>query len=118
MPEVRVAARHVDFNALEFAIQLRDADGEWQDRILPRRRFIAASVEAGRWLHSTPTSVADGAREVRAVARRLESGWVEFALQVRAGDGDWSDRLLPRARFMPPDSTVGRWLVSSEVDIQ
>jgi len=56
-----------------------------------------------------------GEVEVRIVARRAESGRVEFGLQQRERGGDWGGRLLPRQRFFPPDARVGRWLVSTPV---
>ena len=58
----------------------------------------------------------DGTEEVRINARRLDDGRIEFALQQRS-DGSWSERILPRARKLPVDSEVGRWLNSSPVAI-
>ena len=55
--------------------------------------------------------------EVRIAARRVESGGVEFALQVGGSGGSWGDRRLPRVRFLPADATVDRWLASSPLQI-
>ena len=55
--------------------------------------------------------------EVRIVARKLDTGRVEFGLQQRQTDDSWSDRSLPRVRFFPPTAAVGRWLVSSPLKL-
>ncbi len=57
-----------------------------------------------------------GEVEVRITAQRLQDGRTEFALQQREGDG-WSDRIAPRARFLPAEPPVDRWLVSTPVTI-
>ena len=73
---------------------------------------------------STPLTVrapgaADDAAgtEVRIPAQRLADGRTEFALQQREADDEWSERLLPRARFFPATATVGRWLVSTPLTV-
>ena len=55
--------------------------------------------------------------EVRLAARPLASGSVEFGLQERNGGGNWRERLLPRLRFLQTDSEVGRWRVSSAIEV-
>ena len=55
--------------------------------------------------------------EVRIVARKLESGRVEFGLQQRQTDNSWGDRRLPRVRFFPTSAGVGRWLASSPLTL-
>ena len=55
--------------------------------------------------------------EVRIVARKLESGRIEFGLQQRDSDDAWGDRRLPRVRFFPTTAGVGRWLASSPLDL-
>ena len=52
--EVRIAAKRLDDGRTEFALQLRGADGEWGERILPRSRFFPADPAVGRWLASSP----------------------------------------------------------------
>ena len=119
--ELRIAARRLDDGRLEFALQQRRADGNWGRRTLPTVRFFPAAAPPGRWLVSTPLTVdasgADGGEpvsvEVRIVAQRLADGRTEFGLQQRRAGSGWSERLLPRARFVPATSTVGRWLVST-----
>ena len=116
--EVRIVARRVEGGRVEFAIQQRVALGEWGERILPSRRFFPATARAGRWLHSSPLSIeSTPATELRIVARRLESGSIEFGLQRRGTRGEWGERQLPRRRFFPSDATVGRWLASSSLTV-
>ena len=52
--EVRIAAQRLETGRIEFALQQREPDGEWGDRILPTRRFFPASGREGRWLTSSP----------------------------------------------------------------
>ena len=47
------------------------------------------------------------------MARKLDSGRIEFGLQQRRADNSWGDRRLPRVRFFPPTTAAGRWLASS-----
>ena len=119
--EVRVAAQRLANGSTEFALQQRSADGAWAERQLPRSRFFPATTAVGRWLASSPLTVSapDGAAEaeVRVAARLLVDGRMEFAAQQRGADGEWGERLLPRARFFPANATVGRWLVSTALTV-
>ena len=54
---------------------------------------------------------------VRIVARKLDDGRVEFALQQRQPDSTWGDRQLPRVRFFPTSAGENRWLASSPLDL-
>ena len=61
---------------------------------------------------------ADAADAVaRIVARRHGDGRVEFALQQQTADGSWAQRLLPARRFFPTTTVVGRWLVSTPLEL-
>ena len=60
---------------------------------------------------------AGGTVSVRIVARKLAGGRVEFGLQQRGPDDAWGDRELPRVRFFPPTARLGRWLVSSPLEL-
>ena len=118
--EVRVAAQRLANGNTEFALQERQADGEWAERRLPQSRFFPADTRVGRWLGSSPLTVrAPGASEgapgieVRVAAQRLADDRMEFALQERQADGEWAERRLPRSRYFPADARVGRWLSSS-----
>ena len=51
--EVRVAVqRHAD-GRIEVAVQERQADGSWGERLLPEKRFLPADAPTGRWLTSS-----------------------------------------------------------------
>ena len=126
--EVRVAAQRLADGRTEFALQEREADGAWGDRVLPRSRFFPANADVGRWLSSSPltveaqsesmlTATPDAGVEVRVVAQLLADGRIEFALQERAADGSWAERRLPQARFFPANADVGRWLSSSALTV-
>ena len=122
--EVRITAQRLADGRTEFALQQREADDRWSERLLPRARFFPATATVGRWLSSTPLTVrspgagddAEGA-EVRITAQRLADGRTEFALQEREAEGEWGERLLPRARFFPATATVGRWLSSTPLTV-
>ena len=123
--EVRIVARKLDNGKIEFALQQRRADASWGDRQLPSKRLFPATATVGSWLQSTPltmrvpaaggTSAADVA--VRIVARKLDNGKVEFALQQRRADASWGDRQLPSKRLFPATATVGRWLQSTPISV-
>lgn len=52
--EVRISAQRTDDGRVEFALQQRDSDGDWGDRILPARRYFPAEGFVNRWANSTP----------------------------------------------------------------
>ena len=123
--EVRITAQRLADGRTEFALQQREADRGWSERLLPRGRFFPAAATVGRWLSSTPLTVRgpgggddDEGTEVRITAQRLADGRTEFALQQREADGGWSERLLPRGRFSPATATVGRWLSSTPLTVR
>ena len=111
--DVRVAARSVAGDRVEFAVQQRDGDG-WGERVLPSSRFFPLVTTVGRWLVSSAVDV-EGAT-VRVTAARTDTGRVEFAIQ-RQTDTGWTQRLLPTSRYFPISTEVGRWLVSSPVGL-
>lgn len=55
--EVRVAARRLDDGRTEFGVQLRQPDGSWGDRVLPRNRMFPADPGHDRWLVSSPVTL-------------------------------------------------------------
>ena len=57
-PEVRIDAQRRIDGRIEFALQQRQAAGRWGERQLPARRFFPVDVEDGRWLASSPLTVA------------------------------------------------------------
>ena len=60
-----------------------------------------------------PEDAVDRIGDIRIAARAVADGRIEFALQTYGADGGWSERLLPRARFLPTSAAVGRWRVST-----
>ena len=127
--EVRVAAQRLLDGRTEFALQERRTDGTWGERRLPRGRFFPADTRVGRWLGSSPLTIAvssdsmstaagDSGIEVRVAAQLLADGRMEFALQERQADGSWGERRLPRGRFFPADTRVGRWLGSTPLTVK
>ena len=61
--EVRVSVRPLEDGRSEVAVQFRQADGSWGERVLPQRRFVPADAEAGRWLNSSSVFAPDDAAE-------------------------------------------------------
>ena len=110
-----VARRHAD-QRIEFALQQETTGGSWSQRLLPPQRFFPTTATVGRWLVSTPLELTD-AVVARIVARRHSDGRVEFALQQQGTGGSWGQRLLPPQRFFPTTATVGRWLVSTPLEL-
>ena len=83
------------------------------------RRILFAVVLAATLLGVAGGVIAqtiETSAEVRIVARRLDDGRTEFALQQRDGDG-WGERILPARRYFPADPGHSRWLASSEIPI-
>ena len=113
--EVRIVARKLQNGKIEFGLQQRQTDRTWGRLMLPWVRFFPATATVGLWLRSAPVEPTVG--EVRIVARKLESGRVEFGLQQRQGDNSWSDRLLPSDRFFPTTARVGQWFGSSPLTL-
>ncbi|MDE0654642.1 MAG: hypothetical protein OXI26_13455 [bacterium] len=74
-----------------------------------------AAVATGQEQQAADPSGADA--DVRIVARRLDSGRVEFGVERRLSGDSWSERILPRLRFFPADADVGRWLRSSPLAV-
>ena len=123
-PNVRIVARLLDNGKIEFGLQQVQHDNSWSDRVFPRSRLFPPTTSVGRWLVSSAIALSaaetvDSFAEdvaVRIVARKLESGRVEFGLQQRE-NGSWGGRDLPARRFFPPTATVDRWLGSSTLNL-
>lgn len=56
--EVRIAARKRPDGRIEFGLQQRQTNRSWADQQLPSRRFFPAETAVGRWLASSPLTVA------------------------------------------------------------
>lgn len=111
--EVRIAAQRLANGRTEFALQARVSGSEWGARQLPASRFLSAGVRTGRWYASSLLPV--GGLTLRIAAQPLSNGRIEFAVQQRASNAEWGERLLPTSRFMPANAAAGRWLYSSPV---
>ena len=55
---VRIAARGLRGDRIEFILQQRAADGEWGDLPAPQARFFSRATTHTRWLRSSPLQVA------------------------------------------------------------
>ena len=55
--QVRITARLLDNGRIEFALQQRQADDDWGERLLPVRRFFPPDAEVGAWLSSSPLTL-------------------------------------------------------------
>ena len=110
---VRIVARKLDSGRIEFGLQQRHGD-TWENRQLPRVRFFPTTAGVNRWLTSSALDLPPG--DVRIVARKLDSGRIEFGLQQRHSD-TWENRQLPRVRFFPTTAGVNRWLTSSALTL-
>lgn len=121
--EVRIAARWRSGGHVEFALQVRGANGDWGERILPRLRFLAPGQGVARWLSSSPTDIAalspalDEVAELRVGARRLADGRVEVALITVDPFGAAAERRLPAARHLPAAPPPDRWFNSGVLTV-
>ena len=104
------------------AVATVEADGAML-RIVPQAvgsatfEVIASDGELESEPRTIEVTVETPPIEVRLTARPLASGAVEFGLQERDGNGNWRERVLPRLRFLQTDSEVGRWRVSSPIEV-
>lgn len=115
-PQIRLNARILANGRIEVAFQQRPGGTDWDDRLLPARRFLPRNAPIARWVWTTPLEVqtAAGAREMRIAARRpTGGGLIEVGLQQRRPDGTWSEVILPALRVVPAGAPTGRWLGSS-----
>lgn len=112
---MRVAARKTEAGRIEFGFQERGPGGQWGERVLPRQRFFP-EVDHHRWLASSGVRLAAAEVVVRILARRTETGRIEFGLQWSTLRGEWGERLLPRQRFFP-EVDHQRWLHSTPVAV-
>lgn len=55
--ELRITARRVLNDRVEFALQHRAPPAEWSERLLPARRFFPMSTAVERWLYSSSLGV-------------------------------------------------------------
>ena len=97
----------------------------------PTRRIIAlavlaAAIVAGAVALDLPSAAAQDAVTMQSdephygkiTARRTASDRIEFGWQPTSASGEAiGPRVLPSARFMPPNAPIDRWLNSSPVEV-
>ncbi len=113
--EVRIWAQKLDSGNVEFGLRVDSRGGV--DVSFTNRFLVYGAAEAGVWYASESKLVVLGDSEaspqavLRILARRLDSGNVEFGLRV-----DSDKTRLPDARYFPySSSTVGSRLYSSRL---
>jgi len=79
--------------------------------------LLLAALALAKSLADTEVEQDEQALDLRITAQRLADGRTEFALQSRGPDQSWGERLLPRGRYFPAHSSVGRWLNSTPVTL-
>ncbi|MCE2532120.1 MAG: N-acetylmuramoyl-L-alanine amidase [Acidimicrobiia bacterium] len=82
------------------------------------RALVVAVVAAAAVLATSLVVAAEAEPRLRVQARVLSSGRIEVALQQRLDGGEWSDRLLPTRRFLPPSTPIARWVWSTPLEVQ
>ena len=121
---VRIVAQRIADGRIEFA--LLQATAQWQtaqlelnwsgSRILPAKRFFPAEPAHSGWHRASWQTLTSGDGTefvVRIVARRLDAAIIEFGLQANGQTAPY----LPDSRFFPANTAVGRWLRSSEINL-
>ena len=99
---VRINAQKLDDGRVEFALEQRNEEGAWGERILPRGRYFPANARVNRWLRSTPIVLSteveveiessDAASLPTGVAGTTRGSPV--ALRTAARAGDWRIQVL------------------------
>lgn len=81
---IRITARLLEDDRIEFALQPRTAGGEWGGRLYPSIRFLPVDPPRGRWLSSSPVLVAPKAAAASVRVR-------DDAFVFRVGGQDLTD---------------------------
>ena len=80
--EVRVSALRHDDGRVEVAVQQRDAEGDWGERIKPELRYVP-NDRTGVWLNSSPVAVQDAPAELFCIIHHGaddDTFWTSFNL--------------------------------------
>ncbi len=85
---------------------------------IPIALVAVIAVLIGTVVLTTADDSDDSAQDVRILARQTGDGRAEVALQVRADDHTWGERVLPEQRFLAPDSEAGLWRASSIITVE
>ena len=79
---------------------------------------MVAVVAAAAVLATSLVVAAQAEPQLRIQAQILSSGRIEVALQQRLDGGEWSERLPPTRRFLPPTTPIARWVWSTPLEVQ
>ena len=87
--EVRVSALRHDNGTVEVAVQQRDAEGNWGDRIKPEYRFVPTD-RTGVWLNSSPVAVqvAPASEHMPEIAMPADAAPAELYCIIHHGADD------------------------------
>ena len=113
----RIVARRLSDGRTELGWQQRTMDwqqptsGEWNERILPRRRYFPATPTIGRWYPSSAVSV-EGVEIGHIEARKRRDGGIELAFTPTGGE-----QFLPFENYIPSNVEGGHWRHTSEIAI-
>lgn len=80
---VRITARRLADDRIEFGLQRRTEGGRWGERLLPARRFFTTTAGVGRWLVSSPVTVTAPPFEAFAAGGGGRSGETLLAASFR-----------------------------------
>lgn len=115
--EARIAAERQDDGRVKVALELRRSDAGWDERIQPRRRYLAIDAPIDMWRYTEPLQPIESVPgRLRIAARRIPHGHVELALQRDLGAG-WGDLLLPYARQLDSPRFGPIRFATSSVDL-
>lgn len=115
--EARIAAERQDDGRVKVALELRRSDAGWDERIQPRRRYLAIDSPIDMWRYTEPLQPIESVPgRLRIAARRIPHGHVEIALQRDLGAG-WGDLLLPYARQLDSPRFGPIRFATSSVDL-
>lgn len=93
-----------------FVVVVYDADGPGE-AANPVELIASVLVPVGRAKEEVDLPPDPEVVSARILARRLSDGRMEFAVRP-----DGEDRILPRSRWLPENSAIGRWLNSSVIE--
>ena len=102
---LRIIVQLAEDGRIEHGVEF--ADGE---TFIPRKRFLEADAEVGRWKISTMID-RDGQPVGLIRSRRLADGRVEIGFRDANGGV-----IVPDVRFVPADLRPGEWMRSSEFE--
>ena len=124
--DVRINARlNAERDRIEFALQQRQTDGSWSDRMLPSSRFLPATLSPDRWLNSSPVSLSvDVPEGPQLGANQVSDGKHEIGVDIAVGTYETtvpSDTICYVRRYLPDGTYIGNFSVydrTQEVPLQ